>query len=244
MIDDEAIRERATALSVPESQIRRDHLLSHLINSLRGADGLVFVGGTALNRTVLEDIRLSEDIDLHLLDHEPESILDRLVEGVKLEYPALQSFKMQHAHDVQTFRLQEGLIHVRLQLIRNRPSWATLPTTISGVRLYYSDLPTAVEIPTPTCESFVAMKLNAWLDRSAPRDLFDLWKLAYLKCFNTTALELLEGLLGRKIQVQEFVHHPSVDEWTNELSHQTADPGSPDMALQRLSEHLDSLGAF
>lgn len=111
MIDDEAIRERATALSVPESQIRRDHLLSHLINSLRGADRLVFVGGTALNRTVLQDIRLSEDIDLHLLDHEPESILDRLVEGVKLEYPALQSFKMQHAHDVQTFRLQEGPIH-------------------------------------------------------------------------------------------------------------------------------------
>jgi hypothetical protein len=48
-------------------QIRRDHLISHVLAALTrgvGTDALVFFGGTALSRTYLPRCRLSEDIDL------------------------------------------------------------------------------------------------------------------------------------------------------------------------------------
>lgn len=204
----------------------------------------MFMGGTALNRIFLEDLRLSEDIDLYMLEGEPGDVLDRLLRGVRLEYPDLRSSGAGTANDVHTFRLQDGAIQVRVQVIRNRPSWESLPTRQSAVRLYYTDLPETVDLLTPTCQSLVAMKLSAWVDRAAPRDLFDLWKLTFLDCFDGESLELVTRMLARRLQRQEFERPPSLAEWRAELSHQTSDPGSPNSALQRLAEHLADMGAW
>lgn len=56
----------ADRFAAAESQIRRDHLISHLLAALtdHAADRVIFFGGTALSRTLLPDGRLSEDIDL------------------------------------------------------------------------------------------------------------------------------------------------------------------------------------
>jgi len=52
---------------VAESQVIRDHLISHLLAAISASDlsaALVFFGGTALCRSFLPEHRLSEDIDL------------------------------------------------------------------------------------------------------------------------------------------------------------------------------------
>lgn len=51
---------------VDESQVRRDHVISHCLAALASIDDehLLFFGGTALSRTHLPSLRLSEDIDL------------------------------------------------------------------------------------------------------------------------------------------------------------------------------------
>lgn len=52
---------------VDDEQIRRDHAISHMLAALSRmpeADDLIFFGGTALSRTLLPALRLSEDIDL------------------------------------------------------------------------------------------------------------------------------------------------------------------------------------
>jgi hypothetical protein len=51
---------------VDEAQVRRDHVISHCLAALTTIDDdrLTFFGGTALSRTRLPDLRLSEDIDL------------------------------------------------------------------------------------------------------------------------------------------------------------------------------------
>jgi Nucleotidyl transferase AbiEii toxin, Type IV TA system len=56
----------AEKFGVAVSQVRRDHLISHLLAALTvlAADQVVFFGGTALSRTYAPDGRLSEDIDL------------------------------------------------------------------------------------------------------------------------------------------------------------------------------------
>jgi predicted nucleotidyltransferase component of viral defense system len=58
--------EVAAQFGVTLPQVRRDHLISHLLAALsaHAADQVVFFGGTALSRTFAPDGRLSEDIDL------------------------------------------------------------------------------------------------------------------------------------------------------------------------------------
>lgn len=58
------LRDMAEKFGVADEQVRRDHLISHVLAAIRGVDGVVFYGGTALTRTALPDLRLSEDIDL------------------------------------------------------------------------------------------------------------------------------------------------------------------------------------
>lgn len=58
---------------VSAHQVRRDHVISHALAALSRieSDRLLFFGGTALARTYLPDLRLSEDIDLIALSPRP-----------------------------------------------------------------------------------------------------------------------------------------------------------------------------
>ena len=76
MLDQEELIAVADRFGVAEEQVRRDHLISHVLAVLpQIAPGVLFVGGTALARTHLAEPaaggRLSEDIDLWTPDRLP-----------------------------------------------------------------------------------------------------------------------------------------------------------------------------
>lgn len=241
MIDDLEIRGLARELGVPESQIRRDHLLSHLIVELPLEDRVVFIGGTALNRTHLPDVRLSEDLDIHLVEGRADDLVAHLLNGVRLEYPGLFVDSQKWRHDVATYFLHLDGLRLQVQIITNRPEWTALPTEITPVRLRYSDLSGSVDRLVPTVEAFGAMKLTAYVDRFAPRDLFDLRELAERGALSDETLALTRKLLGRSLARQEFETSPSQKEWDIELSHQAADAGRPTEALQIVFQMLAEL---
>ncbi len=57
----------AERFGVDMEQVRRDHLISHLLGAIAAgvpSDDVVYFGGTALSRPYLTDARLSEDVDL------------------------------------------------------------------------------------------------------------------------------------------------------------------------------------
>lgn len=232
MIDDREIRSLARQLGVPEIQIRRDHLLSHLIDALPLEDRVVFIGGTALNRTHLPDVRLSEDLDVHLIAGKADDLVDELIQGVRLEFPGASIISRTRQYDVATNVLEVDGIRIQIQAISNRPRWIGLPTATTPVRLRYSDLPASADLNVPAVEAFGAMKLTAYVDRAAPRDLFDLRKLAERGALSEESLELTGQLLGRPLARQEFESLPTDDQWKVELSHQVADPGTPGDALE------------
>jgi hypothetical protein len=79
---------------VADDQVRRDHLLSHLLAalSMRLVEQIVFYGGTALARTHLPDGRLSEDLDLLAIGRRKdvvEGVEDTLAKGVRRAYGRL-----------------------------------------------------------------------------------------------------------------------------------------------------------
>jgi hypothetical protein len=92
-------------------------------------------------------------------------------------------------------------------------------------------MPDTVNLVVPTAQAFGAMKLTAYVDRAAPRDLFDLMKLAERGMLGEESIALARELLGRSLAKQEFAKGPTDDQWSLELSHQVADPGTPSEAL-------------
>lgn len=238
MIDDQEIREVAARLAVPERQVRRDHLLSHVISGMAGAEGVVLIGGTTLNRTHLPDVRLSEDLDLHLLDGSADALLDRTRRTVRLEFPGITVISRASRGDVVTYVLGVDDLRVQVQVVLRRHEWMQLPSQPMPVRLKYSDLQDSVELSIPTIDAFCAMKLSAYLDRKASRDLFDLMELVRIGSLGAESLALVRVLLGRSILPQEFQTCPTAEEWEVELAHQVADPGLPADALEMVRNTL------
>lgn len=94
MLDHTEAAAVAAQFGVCELQVRRDHLISHLLAVLGRcfADDVVFFGGTALARTYLPAGRLSEDLDLITVPPRAELVADvehALATGVRREYGQL-----------------------------------------------------------------------------------------------------------------------------------------------------------
>lgn len=218
----------ATQFGVSTEQVERDHLISHLLAFLSHdfGDLIHFIGGTALARTHLPNGRLSEDIDLiavgsrkdvaNALDAALPRALARTV-GRLLVEPALSA-----TPEVMpvVLRPAEGR-PVRLQLLsaRERVVW---PTERRVLVQRYTDAPPA-ELLVPTLPAFAASKTATWTDRSAPRDLWDLWALSEIGAIDAEAASLFRryGPTNNNPAPHMFNRAPSGAEWRAQLAGQT-----------------------
>lgn len=228
MLQQEEIRELAERFGAAESQIRRDHLISHLLGSLSAsiASRLIFIGGTALNRSFVPHGRLSEDIDLVAIGSRADVVREverTLARGVRREYPRVRwEPPLTAVRDVEPAVLvtEDGL-RVRVQLLDpvGLPAW---PTQLQTLEQRYRDAPPA-RLLLPTLSAFVAAKTVAWVDRAAPRDLFDLWQLAGIGAIGEEAASLYRrlGPSGALPAKQQLRRLPDEAQWRRELSGQT-----------------------
>lgn len=242
MIDTDEVRTHAGAWGTTESQIRKDHLISHLLCALAGLQGFVFFGGTAINRTYL-DGRLSEDVDLFLVPSDPadpDVIIGALREATRREYPDLNVALTGTLQDARSYTAAtEGLV-VQVQIVGPRHENSRYPTHVRGVALRYSDLPDQVALCVPTRDAFVVMKCAAYEDRAAPRDLFDLGALADIDAIGPSAIEALRHFRGNGPTRWPYDDGrcPSARQWAAELSHQTRQAGDPLEVLRRVRAAL------
>jgi len=228
----------AEKFGVSDDQVRRDHLISHLLAALARhvPDAVVFFGGTALARTHLPEGRLSEDIDLYARPARADvvaAVEAALETGVLREYGRLTwepSLAAVRDTVPAILRTQDGLI-VRVQLLdpASHPSW---PTERRALHQRYSDAPAAT-LTVPTLPAFVASKTTAWHDRHAPRDLYDLWGLATLGALDADAAALFarHGPTGRAPRAWMFRDPPAAEDWNRQLGSQTRIAVDPTEAL-------------
>jgi len=214
---------------VADEQIDRDHLISHLLAGLSTSpvrDRITFVGGTALSRSFLPDVRLSEDIDL-IVDHrtrdvagEIQQTLERAVarsHGRLRWNPSLT--ELTHGATPAVATTASGA-RVRVQLLSaaGYPAW---PTAEFDLDQRYADAPPA-RLRILTEQAFVVAKTAAWLDRNTPRDLYDLWALADRNMINAAAAALYRsiGPTGSLPVRSEYPPIPDDQQWHAELGHQ------------------------
>lgn len=247
MISVAEVAEIAGRHGVPESQIWRDWVVSHLLHALgeiQHETSVVFYGGTALCRTWCRDLRYSEDVDLLVVDFPgaADLIQRRLTRLVRRELPDLSwGPPLRTNRTITTNALTENRT-VKVQFVEQRPREDQIPTTIAPVTLRYSDLPATVDLRVPTAEGFAAMKLMAWHQRQAPRDLFDLAALAEIGAITAAALDLTEHVSGTRIgsRVLNQKLPPRVlSEWNTQLAHQLREPMSADACLRQVVEATD-----
>ena len=243
MLDPAEAAAVAEEFGVSDEQVRRDHLLSHLLAVLAQQlpDAVMFFGGTALARTHLPHGRLSEDLDLLAVPQRAEIVADieaALATGIRREYGRLTwDPPLSEVKDTipAVLRTHDGLI-VRVQLLgpTGQPEW---PTERRPLHQRYSDAPPATLV-VPVLPAFVASKTAAWHDRHAPRDLYDLWGLAALGALNADAADLFAqlGPTGHPPRPWMFRNPPVAADWSTQLGGQTRIAVGPAEALSVVRE--------
>jgi predicted nucleotidyltransferase component of viral defense system len=215
----------AATFGVAEEQVRRDHLIGHILAALAeiGGSDLIFLGGTALSWTHLPDGRLSEDIDLLTDDRSTaaDALEQEIPRRLRREFPGTTwdpGLRGIRSTTPARLRTAEGLV-VRIQLLdAERQGWRETPTEPRVlVRRYRDVAETAMRVPTLT--GFAMMKTLAWVDRHAARDLFDLAGLAALDALDVEAADLFRRSTGRSLVVHDFDRPPTG--WNASLRHQT-----------------------
>lgn len=231
---------------VSDDQIRRDHLISHILAALPSvfnAKEIHFYGGTALCRTYLLDSRLSEDIDLLSADFETalRELEVKLPRLLRREFPgSTDEIGGQEGTGRQGRLVTRDPIGVQIYVgaaHSEHSAWRFSPCKVS---LRYPDLPEHVTLSCPTLETFAAMKLAAYADRHSPRYLFDLAGLAGLGALNDEAESILEMATGVAFSKEEFQRIPTAvaTAWRTELLHQVAELPDPEECRLRVLQAI------
>lgn len=249
MIGRAEIEAVAGHFGAPDTQIIRDHLISHILAAIADwpdRSHLTFFGGTALCRTWLPDLRLSEDIDL-LLDSSTggDGLRNHIARRLRREFPNLAWTRLGSQHQVETWSVAADDLEVNAQFVHQRHEWQAIPIVTKPVRLRYSDLPESVDLRVPTPSGFAAMKLMAWFDRHTPRDLYDLAALAEAGHIDKTAAELVRSIAGftpNAATLERTVPRSVESSWHTELGHQSSDLAPPELCLNQVRKALDRIG--
>ena len=87
---------------------------------------------------------------------------------------------------------------------------AKWPTEQHTVDLRYSDLPAHVAMTVPTMAGAAGMKTAAWIDRHAPRDLYDLAALARQGALTAPVATLVKQINGWDVTPYVFDTLPAI----------------------------------
>ncbi len=246
VLDPTELRSVAERFGVADEQVRRDHLISHVLAAIESVDGIVFYGGTALTRTALPDLRLSEDIDLLALRPRADVARD-LVEAI--DRAVARSFgevrwqpPLEDTRDAQPSTLEvQGRLSVQVQVVA-QAGRAVWPTQRRSITQRYSDAPQAV-LESLTDAGFAAAKISAWLDRAAERDLFDLHAMTQSGLLTTNAADLVRKQTNWTAFPERVAWPtpPSEEQWQLQLGHQTRLRVDANAAHRRVVEALRRL---
>ena len=244
MLDPAEAAAVAEEFGVSDEQVRRDHLLSHLLavlaQQLPDADHVLRRDRAGPHPPAARAAQRG-DLDLLAVPQRAQIVADieaALATGIRREYGRLTwDPPLSEVKDTipAVLRTHDGLI-VRVQLLgpTGHPEW---PTERRPLHQRYSDAPPATLV-VPVLPAFVASKTAAWHDGHAPRDLYDLWGLAALGALNADAADLFAqlGPTGHPPRPWMFSNPPVAADWSTQLGGQTRIAVGPAEALSVVRE--------
>jgi predicted nucleotidyltransferase component of viral defense system len=247
MTPTQTVQQVAQAFGVNTEQAERDLLISHVLAALSMlTPDAVFYGGTAIARTYLPNFRLSEDIDLFVT---PRQAAVQRIEGelpgmLSRDYGKTQWLTLPSSvrESGDAFLAGERGAVLKLQVGEYDDERRRWPVEARKLDLRFNDLPATV-MRVPTSDGFVAMKVAAWDDRHAARDLADLWALNEVGLITENAEPVIRHALGRSINASSFRSVPpaTLESWEPQLAHQMAEVPDPEMCRRDVYERFATL---
>lgn len=202
MIPLSEVMKHAREAHLDPSIIERDYVISWVLSGIYSnsilSQSLVFKGGTALRKVYFPNYRFSEDLDFTVAQSSADLTESALQQEIKNAIEAahrrsgigLQLVRFSKTREVFGGEAYEGKIEYSGP-IRRRP--VSLPRIKLDITFYevvvfpaaqaplihnYSDNRACTEtIRAYTLEEIVAEKLRTVLQRTRPRDIYDLWQL-------------------------------------------------------------------
>ena len=180
-----------------EKVIRLLDVLNMLFSKSSFKDKLVLKGGTAINLNYTNLKRLSVDIDLDYYGSLNKDVTLKDREALEKE---LDDFMIEEEYEISTKSRSSFALFSRIYKYQNASGnndtikvdinfmdrVHLYPTIISTVNFFNE----TVVIRTPAIEELFGMKINALIDRSKPRDLYDTFFLVEnIKLFNQEKLK-------------------------------------------------------
>jgi predicted nucleotidyltransferase component of viral defense system len=173
-------------------------------------------------------------------------VVAQLQEASQREFPGLSIESTRRQSDVTTYVATHADLSVMLQVVGARPEHRAYETGEAAVSLRYSDLQPFVGLLIPSVATFGAMKLGAYEDRRAARDLFDLAELVTISGLTAESLDILKQTRGVGPIKHRYADQlrPTNSEWQTQLGHQTKALGDPKEALEAVKARLVEIGAW
>ncbi len=188
------IQRIAARLKLRDTQIEKDYVISWVLNGISSSgylkERLIFKGGTALRKIYFPDYRLSEDLDFTYIYREPDFDEIRkhftgLIEWVKEESRIILDLQDEIIHQTGNYNFYLGYQGPLGGRVKNKKikidisSDEILCSKEEEKRVIneYSDLTKEYYLSTYTLAEIITEKLRSLMQRSAPRDLYDIWYL-------------------------------------------------------------------
>ncbi len=278
MIDKQDILDRAAEWQLQPHVVEKDYVLGWLLagissTSMRGH--WIFKGGTCIKKCYVETYRFSEDLDFSLLPDAAYSA-EALTAGLRelaavvrdlsgLTFPAelVEVKQRQNKQGQITFEGKlvyrgpleyPGSPKIRFDFTQHEPV-VEPPVAREVLHPYPDDLPPATTVRAYSFSELLAEKTRALVERSRPRDLYDVVHLIE-NAKDDFNLHQVRDLFGKKCRSKSFAPPPMSkviadvtadeelrSEWHSMLAHQL--PSLPDLddLLRRLPAVLSWLDA-
>lgn len=209
MLSEIEIQKLSADLKIDRERILREFYELLLLNGLSQqswSHDLIFKGGTAL-RLAHQSPRFSDDLDFAVISvPATEAFFHWTTQFARQNGVAVTDQQNKYATLLVDFNIDTSLLsqpfHLKIEISKRsyRHGKAVLKILTSPVS------PLQVLFKVATTESILQDKLEAWRDRRAPRDLFDIWYIAQ------KIDQSFPKLLDKQLQPPENRKH-----WRNEL---------------------------
>jgi len=233
----EEIKEVARRWGVPESTVERDYAQSWLLSSLSKNVEMALKGGTGIRKAFLDGYRFSDDLDFTLLgDYGVDDIEDRVKDAVisarresGINFEDVIAFaEVENGYRGSVYfrilRSAGSPLKIRLDLTLRDNERVLLPLEMRVIFHPYSDVLGAEVLSYSLVEVF-AEKMRALFERTRPRDLYDVWRLAELELDVSGIVVDKFGFRGVKFDL-DGLHVRREDfgnAWRSSLKHQLRD---------------------
>lgn len=223
MISEEEVKDVAINLGVPLPNVEKDYVMGWLLygiyNNPALANNLILKGGNCLRKIYFPDTRFSDDLDFttYQLNTEKEfhtdlDIICKTVEeksGIKFDFDKTR-VELKPTPDKDSQALDgrvyfkgfagDSSVTMRIKFDVSEYEKIVLPLQHHPIMHNYSDAKTLQSnVLCYSLEEILAEKLRSWIQRTRPRDLFDIVKIIDSKVVPISKTNILSTFFTKTI---------------------------------------------